>query len=292
MKKFAIILSTVLLFIGCKNSQSEKSVDSKYKRYLVESGIVKYKTTINGKVMGSTVSGKGESTLYFKNWGALELKEEESSQVTKIHILGQKKEETYNNHSITKLDNGAVYAVDFENKKINKTQNMGAELFKNTDVNKMGNEMLQKMGANQLDNKKFMGYDCEVWDLNGTKQYFYKGIPLKSEMEIMGITTIIEATEAKFDTKVSDNKFELPDFEVVEIESQIGGENLDEMMNSEEFLDDMKDVKENMDALSKMSFKEWKKIAQNNDAEMAEMSDKELKQTYDMMQQMIKLRTK
>ena len=61
-------------------------------------------------------------------------------------------------------------------------------------------------------------------------------------------------------------------------------------MNSEEFQVDMEDVKENMDALSKMSFNEWKKIAQKNDPEMAEMSDEELRQTYDMIQQMLKLR--
>ncbi len=141
-----------------------------------------------------------------------------------------------------------------------------------------------------MDKEKLMGYDCEVWDLNGSKQYFYEGIPLKSKIKLMGITTITEATSVKFDTKVSDSKFKLPDFEVVEIENMMGGESIDKMMNSEEFQDDMEEVKENMDALSKMSFKEWKKIAQENDPEMAGMSDEELRQAYDMIQQMIKLR--
>jgi len=290
MKKIAIVLSLVLLFISCGKSESEKSVDNKYKRYAVESGIVKYKTTIDGEVMGSTVSGEGESTLFFKNWGALELKEEESSQTTEINLFGKKNKEEEKTHSMTKIENEVVYAVDFDNKKISKVKNFPAEVFKGLDVNKTGIKMLETMGGKKIGTEKFKGYDCEVWDLNGSKQYFYKGIPLKSEISLMGITTITEATSVKFDTKVSDDKFKLPDFEVIEIEDMMGGESIDEMMNNEDFQDDIDDVKENMDALSKMSFKEWKKIAQENDPEMAEMSDKELRQTYDLLQQMIKMR--
>ncbi len=290
MKKYAIALSITLLLISCGKSESEKSVDNKYKRYPVKSGIVKYKTTINGKVMGSTISGNGESTLFFKNYGALELREEESTQTTEINILGKKNVNTEKTHSITKMENGMVYTVDFDNKKINKIENIGAVMLKDVDVNKVGKEMLETMGGKKQDNEKYKGYDCEVWDLSGSKQYFYKGIPLKSEVKMMGITTITEVTEVKFDIKVSDDKFKLPDFEIVELETMMGVESIDEMMNSEEFSDDMEDVKENMDALSKMSFKEWKKIAQKNDPEMAEMSDEELRQTYDMIQQMVKLR--
>ncbi len=288
MKKIAIVLSAVLLFISC--GKSEKPVDSKYKRYDVESGIIKYKTKINGKVMGSTISGEGESSLYFKDWGAKELKEEESTQVTEVNFFGKKSKTQEKNHSITKMDDGIVYTVDFDNKKINKMENIGAEILKGVDVNKAGKEMLETMGGKKIADEKFKGYDCEVWDLNGSKQYFYKGIPLRSEVKMMGITTITEATSVKFDTKVSDSKFDLPDFEVVEVENMMGNESLDEIMNSDEFSEDMEDVQENMEALSKMSFKEWKKIAQENDPEMAKMSDKELHETYDMIQQMIKLR--
>ena len=288
MKKIAIVFSVTLLLTSC--GKSEKSADNPYKRYPVESGIVKYKTTTTGKVMGSNISGTGESTLYFKNYGALELTEDQSTQTTEINIFGKKNKTEESNHSMTKIENGMVYSVDFDNKKISKMENVGATMPKGVDVNIVGKEILETMGGKKIGDEKFKGYDCEVWDLNGSKQYFYKGIPLRSEVEMMGITTITEATSVKFDTKVSDSKFKLPDFEVVEIENMMGSESIDEMMNSEEFQDDMEDVKENMDALSKMSFKEWKKMAQKNDPEMAEMSDEELRQTYDMLQQMIKLR--
>ena len=92
-------------------------------------------------------------------------------------------------------------------------ENIGAKMLKGVDVNKVGKEMLETMGGKKIANEKFKGYDCEVWDLNGNKQYFYKGIPLRSEVKMMGITTITEATSVKFDIKVSDSKFKLPDFD-------------------------------------------------------------------------------
>lgn len=281
MKKFAIVVSVVLLFISCGKSESEKSVvDAKYKRYDVESGIIKYKTKISGKVMGSTISGEGKSTLYFKDWGAKELSEEESTQTTKISILGQNKEEVEKNHSMTKIDHGMVYTVDFDNKKINKMENISMELMKGTDMNKMGKEMLESMGGKKIGNEKFMGYDCEVWDMNGAKQYFYKGIPLKTEMSIMGISTIKEATSVKFDTRVPDSKFDLPDYEEVVVGNIMTKE------EKEEFKEDIEEAKKNMKRMQKMSFEEWKKMVQANDPEMKDMSDKELRETYDMIQKM------
>lgn len=289
MKKIAMILSATLLFISCGKSETEKVVDSKYKRYDVESGIVKYKTTIKGKVMGSVISGEGESSLFFKNWGALELKEEESTQTTEINLFGNKKKEVDKNHSITKMENGMVYTVDFKNEKINKMENIGMEMMKSVDINEAGKQMLETMGGKEIGKEKFKGYECEVWDLNGAKQYFYKGIPLRSEINMLGIITITEATSVKFDTNVSDSKFKLPDYEIVDMESMMGGESINEIMDSDEYQDDIKEAKKNMERMSKMSFKEWKKMVQENDPEMAKMSDKELKQTYDMMKGMSKM---
>ncbi len=54
--------------------------------------------------------------------------------------------------------------------------------------------------------------------------------------------------------------------------------------------DEMEDMDKSMEKLGKMSFKEWKKLAKQNDEEMRNKSDEELRQTYDMMQQMIKMR--
>ena len=73
MKKISILLSLAVALVSCSgNSQNQ------LKRYQVKSGIVEYTTTISGKVLGGKIAGSGTENLYFKNWGAVELKEEES----------------------------------------------------------------------------------------------------------------------------------------------------------------------------------------------------------------------
>ncbi len=100
---------------------------------------------------------------------------------------------------------------------------------------------------------------------------------------MLGISTITQATTAKFDVSVSNSHFNLPDFP---IEYEEG------FMDDEEYEEDQEDMEEKMDVLSEMSFEEWKKMAlsdKDND-KMRQMSDEELHQTYEMMQKMIKMK--
>jgi nitrogen fixation/metabolism regulation signal transduction histidine kinase len=68
----------------------------------------------------------------------------------------------------------------------------------------------------------------------------------------------------------------------------MGKGDINEMVNSEEFQDDIKEAKEDMKKMVKMSFDEWKKFARQRDPEMKQMSDKELKAIYDDIQKMAK----
>jgi ClpP class serine protease len=61
-------------------------------------------------------------------------------------------------------------------------------------------------------------------------------------------------------------------------------------MNNKEYEGEMDEMNNKMDELSKLSFEDWKKMATKNDPEMKEMSDKELHQTYDMIQKMVKMK--
>ncbi len=72
---------------------------------------------------------------------------------------------------------------------------------------------------------------------------------------------------------MADSYFELPDFPIVKTES---------FLSNEDFNEDMESIDENMDKLSKLSFEEWK--------EMQNMSEAELRDMYDMIQNMIKMR--
>jgi len=293
MKKISLILVIAFLFISCNNKESQnfetasvisKKGNDQLKRYNVESGIILFQTTTNGKVMGSVISGSGTEKTYFKNWGAVELKEEESTQTTTMKMFGKNNTETSSTHTIAKLDNGESYHVDFKKKEIYLVRDMAMDLTKmfqpNQDAGEVGKSMAEGMGGKIIGNESFLGYDCEIMELMGSKQWIYKGVTLKMEMTVMGLTTIKEATSAKFDLNVDDKYFELPNFPIIKEEG---------FMNNEEFDMEMEDMSDEIEQLKKMSYEEWKKLATENDEEMKNMSDKELRETYDMMQSMLRL---
>jgi len=278
MKKINILLSLLIVLASCSgNSQN------KLKRYNVKSGIVKYTTTISGKVLGGKIAGSGTESLYFKDWGALELKETTSEQTTTMKFFGKEKIETTSTHVMNKLDNGESYLADFKTKTIIANRDLGMDMMKqsNTDAGEAGMSMLESMGGKKVGDESVLGHSCEIWDVMGAKQWLYKGVPLKIEVTLLGIKTITQATSAKFDVSVADANFKLPDFPIQKTEG---------FMNNDEFDGEMDEMNDNMDKISKLSFEEWKKMATKNDPEMSEMSDEELRQTYDMIQKMIKLR--
>jgi len=278
MKKISIIITLAVVLISCSGN-----TQNTLKRYEVKSGIVEYTTTISGKVFGSKVSGSGTENLFFKNWGAIELKEEQSSQTTTSKMFGKTSTETTSTHVINKLDNGESYLADFSKEMIYVGRDPMMDMFKqtNTDAGKAGQNMLESVGGKKVGTESFLGYNCEIWDVSGAKQWMYKGVMLKLDMTVFGIRTLTEATSAKFDVSVADANFKLPDFPIQREEGY---------MNNEEFEDDMEDMDDNMDQISKLSFEEWKKLATENDAEMRAMSEEELRETYDMIQKMIKMR--
>jgi hypothetical protein len=280
MKK--IILTLALLVITI-NSFSQ---GTKLKRYEVKSAIVVYETTISGKLMGSTVTGSGFEKLYFRDWGNLELKETQSSQTTKTNIFGIKKTETSDTHTMSKLDNGKSYHVDFEREEIMLRRDPAMELtktFADGDVNKTGKEMLEAMGGKIVGQEAILGYTCDIWDGLGGRQWIYKGLPLKIEVNLMGILTTTTATSAKFDIAVTDKYFKLPDFKLVEMEGY---------QNDEEYAEDKAEMKKNAQKMKNMTYAEYKTMLIKNDPEAADMSEEEMKQSYQMFKMMIKKMSK
>ncbi len=287
--KYVFIAIFWMVSISCNGSKenSDNAImqsnnqNPTLKRYNVKSGMVTYKITSNGKVMGSTITGSGSEKLYFKNWGATELKEENSTKTTKMIFFGKEKIKTDKTHTINKLDNGKSYSVDFKNASIYLRRDPMMELMKNTntDAGNAGKEMLKSVGGKKIGEENFLGYPCEIWDAMGSKQWIYKGVTLKIVSKVMGITTVKEATNARFNVDVSDKYFQLPDFPIVKEEGYLSDgayqKNQDEMKN-------------NINHLKKMSFEDFKKTAKQ-DPEMKNMTDEELKQQYKLMKQMLNL---
>lgn len=300
MKKISIIIALFIVTVSCKGNENKtadslsvntsKSDQSSLKRYQVKSGIINYSTKTSGKVVASTITGSGTEVRYFKNWGALELYEQNSTTTTVTKIFGKKTSETTSDHQMTKLDDGTSFIVDFKNKSIIEQKDMAMEMIKkmhpNKDAGEVGKSMLEGLGGKLIGKEKFLGYACEIWNLMGVKQWIYKGVMLKSEANLMGIITITEATKASFDVSVSDSKFDLPNYGIQKTQSSFGLEDLNFEM------EDMEDFEADMDKLSKLSFEQWKKMALSDreDEEIQNMSDAELKQTYDMIQKMVKMR--
>ncbi len=295
MKNISILFLFILLFVSCKNNDTEtldtaslisKKENQDLKRYKVKSGMITYKTTISGNIMGGVVSGSGTENKYFRNWGSLELVEEESTKTTTIKMFGQNKKETETTHTINKFNNGESYYVDFKHKKIYANRDLAMDMTKifqpNQDAGAVGKSMAEGMGGKIIGKENYLGYECEIMELMGSKQWIYKGVTLKLEMTVMGISTLKEATSAKFNVSVSDTFFELPDFPIIKQKGFMSNEEFNKEMNNEDYQDEI-------DALKNMTFEEWKSVAIKEDEEMRNMSDQELRETYDMMQKMIQL---
>lgn len=282
MRNLSILFSLLFAMSGCSGN-----AQNKLKRYDIKSGIVEYATTTSGKVMGSTIDGSGTDKLFFKDWGAIELKESMLSQTTTMKFLGNSSTETEETHTMVKLDNGESWSVDFNKKQIYASRDMAMDMIManqpDADAGKVGESMLVSMGGKKTGTEKVLGYTCDVWEIMGGKQWIHKGLMLKMEITVMGITTKTEATSVKLDVSVPDANFDLPDFPIQEIENFMGNDDSDSPYDAEE-------MKEGMELMENLSFEEYKQMVREGDAEMKDASDEELRQSYDMMQKMLKLK--
>lgn len=278
MKKINILLLLVIVLSSCNGTSQNK-----LKRYNVKSGIVKYTTTISGKMLGGTITGSGTESLFFKDYGAVELKEAQSTKTTTMKFFGRKKVETAKEHTMNKLDNGKNYLVDFKTKTITENTDPAMEMMKqtNTDAGEAGKSMLESMGGKKVGNETYKDHNCEVWEFPGGKQWIYKGVMLKLDMKVLGIRTVTEATSIKFNASVPSSNFKLPDFPIQKAEGFMGNSQFNSGLN-------MQGTQEGMEQVSKLSFEEWKKLA-IKDPEMQGKSDKELHQIYEMIKKMAKM---
>jgi hypothetical protein len=221
--KNLVLLLLILVVYSCnyRNEDSFKtSINNqvqKENKYGVKSGIIKYKLTIYGNVMDNVVSGSGFENLYFDNWGKKELKEELITKTTKAKFFKDEKKEQTEIHNLQKTVNNTIYKVDYNKKIINKSTNINTEMNTYDPNNTIkSNNILKEFGGEKLGNEIFKGYDCEIWNIRGTKQWLYKGVPLKTEHTLIGVKTIKEAVSADFNVIVVNNEFELPDYPIIE----------------------------------------------------------------------------
>lgn len=178
------------------------------KLYDVESGKVSYEIKGSGNTMGVTTKSLGKKHLLFDAYGSQSLTEE--NKVEKTVVMGQT--QTNKAHTMVYFKEGIMYIVDFDEKNIVRQENPMAMMGGNMAAK--GKAMMKQMGGKQIGYDKVLGYRCEVWEVMGTKQCIYKGVPLKVESNMMGIKHTETATKAEFDISVDKEDFKLPDFPI------------------------------------------------------------------------------
>ena len=192
--------------------------EKQMKLYDVESGKIEYEIKGSSDMMGMKMKTVGKKTVIFSDHGVQNLTEE--TKTTKQTMSGKTK--TTESHTMSYMKESMTYTVDFDSKKIMRMENMaaaiGALMGGGKNMKQTGEEMMKKMGGKKTGTDKILDYTCDVWNLMGTKQCMYKGIPLKVETNMMGIINTEVATKAEFDIALPKDDFKLPDFPIYDMQ--------------------------------------------------------------------------
>ena len=164
----------------------------------VEKGMVFYDINGGGILTPETnLTLDGKATLRFKDWGTTLLSKDEGIVITSGALKSKQ-----NIISLEKQTKEALYTVDFKNKKIHERKNSISNTLKEHDTK----------GLKQIGEDEILGLKCQVWEGRGVRKCLYKGLPLKIESEVLGISYHKVATKVLFDVNSSNEKCTLPDF--------------------------------------------------------------------------------
>lgn len=207
------------------------------KRYEIKSGIIEYSVSGGGNMMGIETKIEGKSKTLFKEWGAVELHDD----TTKSVIMGREE----HTRQTTKIDNGKVYIADYEQKIIVQYDPDTLLQSEYKDLAKSAEEMMLSKGGTKTGEEKIQGYRCEVWETPQMKLWLHKGIMLRSEVNLMGVTHTTEATAIHLDASVSDEDLQLPDFPIRTMEEHRKKNNSDMPQMTPEQIQQMQELMKN-----------------------------------------------
>ena len=168
-----------------------------FKPYQFKSGKVVYE---------STGAMTGTSTMIFDDYGMLEAK----ISNTVMDIMGIKQK--HNNKEIMK--GKWVYTIDLATNKGTKIENPLYAMFPNgVDAKEVGEEMMKKMGGKKIGTETINGKECDIWEIQQlmSKIWVWKSIPVKTEVNMMGMNITQIATSIDMDIEVSPDEFKIPE---------------------------------------------------------------------------------
>ncbi len=208
MKIFTILIFSFLLF-GCNQEQKDNaenqadsvalSTDNKefIKRYPCKSGIIEYQ--LSGASVGTLI-------IYFDDWGMKEVQYEKS--ISKMMDV----ETELNTAQFYLYD--SWFTVDFVTKRAQKKRNKLFDELKGKssfdEILKHKENQIVEAGGKKNGQEKIIDRLCDIWQINSDKTWLWKGIPLKTESDIMGIQTISKAVRVIENAEIDSAKFSVP----------------------------------------------------------------------------------
>ena len=198
-----------LLIVSSMQLQGKTA--STFKSFDVRSAMVSYEIKGDGNLTeNSHLTISGRSALIFEEWGARKLYKEKYLESTTGSVKNTKTIRT-----LYLEDHGEVHKVDFEKQMIKTSEDPVTKMAITSGKNlyqKALEEMLKK--GKRVGEGTVLGYPCDEWIFKGKKRCYSKGVPLKEEYEVSGITVTKTAVSIRFDINVSNDAFALPDFKL------------------------------------------------------------------------------
>jgi len=208
MKQLFVVALSMMLILQLSAQQSGK-------KFAIKSGKLEYKLT------GNTT---GTKTIYFDDYGDKYFERLVSLTETKMFGVTDKSE----TNKTTIINDGHFWTV-------NKITNNNVEgvlpfyssskaLFNSMtekEQKEFADDILESFGGTHEGVEKVLGYTCEKIAVMGSVLWIYKGVALKSEAKIMGITANETATSFEMNINISSSQFEAPvGVEFVNLEQQ------------------------------------------------------------------------
>ncbi len=209
MKKFLkFLILSFLLFTIVTEAQN-------YKKYAPKSGYMEY--TLSGNATGT-------SKIYWDDWGRKELHVDD----TKTTVFGMTNEE----HKRTLMLGTDVYTWKENSKQIQKSENPVARVWKDNnydenDIDTFSKKTLESSGFKKNGEETINGRACDVYEGVAGKVWISQKekIGVKSNIKILGIDVISEATKIELNKSISSSLFEIPKgMEIVTVEQANSGQ--------------------------------------------------------------------
>jgi hypothetical protein len=183
-----------------------------FKRYPMKSGMIFYDINTTAHSSEFDTHKTGIARLIFDNWGAKELKEEDTTEVQTGDF-----QETHDHRSISLIDNGTIYTVDFNDDTIYKTRDRSLDLSiaEGEDLSNENIKLIKDMKGIKVGTDNVAGFDCDVWKVKDQEICLYKGIPLRITVKNEGFFSERKAVQVVLNKEIPPEQFKLPDFPIV-----------------------------------------------------------------------------